>query len=234
MPPPLTNPTRGNADLNVAVLYSGWLNVSTPESGATAFRHLIAPWRADVLVAATYKDGECSSEACLSRVLAGLGPLRAVRLDRMLSIAALRRLVSTWPMWSELMERYHYSGIFHSKGMSGIHWAAPVVGDNKLSVLRQIHDYSRVYALLQATEGSRGRRYARVIHSRLEFHWLAAHPPPRMLAPAVDLIWVPSGESYAGVNDRHAVMGREVRRATELAGPCNVPLSLRASLTEAA
>ena len=47
---------------------------------------------------------------------------------------------------------------------------------------------------------------ARVIFSRLEFRWLAPHPPLALLEPEV--LWVPSGQNVNGVNDRHAVMHR--------------------------
>ena len=50
-------------------------------------------------------------------------------------------------------------------------------------------------------------RYRRIVFSRLEFRWLAPHPPLPLLDPQV--LWVPSGQNVNGVNDRHAVMHRD-------------------------
>ena len=194
---------------DVAVCYSGWLNVSLPQGGATAHAALIAPWSADVLVAATHKNNECSTVVCLRRVLAGLGPLRAARVDRMLDRDELLRLMESAPIWRTLTTRF----VNASASEPGVHWASPLLGNPKLSVLRQLHDYNRVHALLRQHEQARGRSYTRIIHSRLEFLFLAPHPPPRLLPSPPRMLWVPSGESYSGVNDRHAVMGRSVVRA---------------------
>ena len=50
-------------------------------------------------------------------------------------------------------------------------------------------------------------RYSRVIVTRLDFNWLAPHPPLDMLSSTCT--YVPGGEDYGGINDRHAVMNRE-------------------------
>ena len=96
---------------------------------------------------------------------------------------------------------------------------APVLGNPNSSVMRELHDYARVFALMHRHEdemggpagGRGGRRYDRVVFSRLEFAWLAAHPP--LSALAADTLWVPSGQLVTGTNDRHAVMGRAMARA---------------------
>lgn len=192
---------------DAAVLFSGWLNVSVPEAGATARAALISPWRADVLVAATYLPHECSTDRCVRERLVGLGPLSAVRIDPMLTVAQLNGLVVRSPHWRSIALRFRRNATY-----LGVHWSSPLLGDPRLSVLRELHDYSRAHALLVHHEATArgGRRYARIIHSRMEYRWLAPHPPPRLLQLSEKLIWVPSGEAYSGVNDRHAVMARSV------------------------
>jgi len=75
--------------------------------------------------------------------------------------------------------------------------------------LWQLHGLNRLWHLLVAHEQSahRGRRYARVVVSRLDYVWLGAHPPLALLMPA-ECAWVPKAENYGGVSDRHAVLSR--------------------------
>lgn len=84
---------------------------------------------------------------------------------------------------------------------------APVVGPTNFNTLWQLHGLHRANVLLTRAEAVRGGRYARVIVSRLDYVWLAAHPPLSQLAPA-DCAWVPAAEDYGGLNDRHAVLSR--------------------------
>ena len=42
--------------------------------------------------------------------------------------------------------------------------------------------------------------------TRLEFEWLADHPPLEMLDP--NFVWVPTGEDNTGLNDRHWIANR--------------------------
>ena len=50
-------------------------------------------------------------------------------------------------------------------------------------------------------------RYDRFVLTRSDFVWLSPHPPLDILDP--DLIWVPEGENYGGLNDRHLVASRQ-------------------------
>ena len=43
--------------------------------------------------------------------------------------------------------------------------------------------------------------------TRLEFEWLAHHPPLHLLDPSH--LWVPTGEDNTGVNDRHWLANRK-------------------------
>lgn len=94
----------------------------------------------------------------------------------------------------------------------GVNVWAPVLGNGNLSVLRELHDYSRALALMQSHErlSRRGIAYTRVVFSRLEYEWLADHPPLSLLPLGDDgqSMWLPSGGVSSGVNDRHALMSR--------------------------
>ena len=71
----------------------------------------------------------------------------------------------------------------------------------------QLHGLDRVHQLLVAEEQRRGQLYVRVVVSRLDHVWLAAHPPLSLLTATC--AWVPRAEDYGGLNDRHAVLSRE-------------------------
>jgi hypothetical protein len=49
-------------------------------------------------------------------------------------------------------------------------------------------------------------RYDRFVISRSDFVWLCPHPPLSILDR--NAIWVPDGEDYSGLNDRHLVVSR--------------------------
>ena len=49
-------------------------------------------------------------------------------------------------------------------------------------------------------------RYDRFVITRSDFVWLCPHPPLSVLDR--NAIWVPNGEHYGGINDRHAVVSR--------------------------
>ena len=66
---------------------------------------------------------------------------------------------------------------------------------------------SKRHDALSAHERAAGRRYAHVVHSRVEYMWLHPHPPLELLAPPH--VWIPAGEDYGGgLNDRHALLPR--------------------------
>ena len=50
-------------------------------------------------------------------------------------------------------------------------------------------------------------RYDRFVITRSDFIWLCPHPPVSILDR--DSIWVPDGENWDGLNDRHLVVSRE-------------------------
>src|SRR5262249_28128423 len=50
-------------------------------------------------------------------------------------------------------------------------------------------------------------RYDRFVITRSDFVWLCPHPPLHVLSPRE--IWLPNGEYYGGLPDRHFVVSRE-------------------------
>ncbi len=50
-------------------------------------------------------------------------------------------------------------------------------------------------------------RYDRFVLTRSDFVWTTHHPPMSALDPQA--IWIPDGEGYMGLTDRHAVLSRE-------------------------
>lgn len=204
---------------DVAVCFAGWLNVNIPDNGASARANLVDALAADAFLAATYKpprwperpfQPDChlrrrraasavSHEAqCLLNRIEGLKPFAGFRIDRMLTRKQLLRRVQAQPHWDNISQEFDYK-----KTIYGITMWAPVLGSERLSVLREQHDLSRVMDLLEANERARGARYRRVVWSRLEYDWLAPHPPLRVLDEG--WVWTPPDSS---MSDRHAVLDR--------------------------
>ena len=208
-----------SANASIAVLYSGWLSVHVPEQGLDARHNLVDILGADVFVAGTYLPSErqeCQRQRaargnlesaiyrCLFRRLKGLRPFARARADPMLTTSELHRRVARSPHWKLV------SGRFDPRAtMDGVNVFAPVLGNGNLSVLRELHDYHRALRLVEAHEAQRrgARRYARLVFSRLEFEWLAPHPPIELFEPA-SAVWLPSGGVSGGLNDRHALLSR--------------------------
>ena len=177
-----------NGSSSVAVLFSGWLGVSVPKRGATARQHLIEVLAADVFVAGTWQSTDFSAEpncamtptarrACYLRRLQALLPLTALRIDRQLSIEELQHRVSRAPIWPWLKKHFNENA---SQLLQGVSIWAPVLGNRKLSVLRELHDYSRALTLVEEHERSRGRPYAPKAPTvpALSLHSTrAVHPP---------------------------------------------------------
>ena len=83
---------------------------------------------------------------------------------------------------------------------------APAIGSERLHILHQLHGHRQCLRLIQQRESETGDRYDRVVWSRLEETWLLPHPPLSSLDRAC--AWIPFGEDYRGLNDRHALLPR--------------------------
>ena len=91
---------------------------------------------------------------------------------------------------------------------NGNSYMAPVFGSPQLHVMHEIRAQSRLLRMLLENEAKRGSMYSAVVWSRLDFFWLRPHPHLHLLSSCP--LWVPLAEDSGGLNDRHALMSREV------------------------
>lgn len=190
------------ATVTVAVGFCGYLNLGIPQRGATARTNVIQPLQADVLVAGTYKTSDCGGGPgyhCLWAKLSGLGPLAGRSLSRKLADDEIRTALLRTPHFATVARAFRMDHTFH-----GITNWTPILGSSKAHMIHQIRDYALLLDLIRRTEGERGAFYERIIFSRLEFAWLAPHPPLSLLSPS--MLWIPYGSPR--MNDRHVVMNR--------------------------
>lgn len=73
------------------------------------------------------------------------------------------------------------------------------------------YSWHRSLELLRRQEARRGRRYALLVQTRFDFVWGRPHPVAAEFPG--EFLWVPEGNDWGGVNDRHAVMHRSVADA---------------------
>ena len=208
-PPPLSATHAPGAA--IAVCFAGWLGVRIPGAGSSARTHLIDPLAADVMVAGTFGPTDChvtsgvrawADDACLLARLRGLQPITRYALRPMLTLAELRTYAHGAPAFAAIEARFNATETYN-----GVNMFAPVLGNPRVSVMRELGDLANVLQLLKEHEESRGSRYSRLVYSRLEFEWHLPHPPVELLSP--DRLWIMSGQKIAGVNDRHAVVSRD-------------------------
>lgn len=163
------------------------------------------------MVAGTFGPTDChvtsgvrawADDACLLARLRGLQPITRYALRPMLTLAELRTYAHGAPAFAAIEARFNATETYN-----GVNMFAPVLGNPRVSVMRELADLANVLQLLKEHEESRGSRYSRLVYSRLEFEWHLPHPPVELLSP--DRLWIMSGQNIAGVNDRHAVVSRD-------------------------
>ena len=147
----------------------------------------------------------------------------------------IRDLLEALPHWGRVLEAF--SGGRHScvrdpnwtpnrshspydcanlQRIQGATIFSPVLG-HFLRVQRFL-GLARCLRLIERQESQRGERYVHIVHSRLEMVWLTPHPRVAELsdpthpecARAVEVLWVPKGSDFYGLNDRHAMMSRSI------------------------
>ena len=225
------------ATQRVAICISGRHKVDVADSGRNILQNLVEPLNASIILALTRREGDkCDSiESCgVQQQLAALWPrVHRVALEPQPTTAELVQAMERLPHWPRVLASLGN----RSRGKSTVPgggcvrnptWTpasagspyscqkikdrgngvfAPVLGNPQLHVLHQLHAQSRCLDVLAMHEREAGVVFARVVHTRIEYRWLHPHPPLAALEPA-DLVWVPLGEDYGGVSDRHAVVSR--------------------------
>ena len=216
----------------VVTFFTGWYKSDVAERGRPLRSQLIDALGSDVaLVLSHFAMDECATvedwRACVRVRFSGLEPLSFVASERMRTVVELTAMlealaiwpavlgqISTWctrnATWSPSSSPPNVSP-YVCKGARNSA-LSPVLGDGpranqRTSVLLELVSQQRCLAALRQMESDRGVPYETVIFSRLEFTWLKPHPPLELLQPRA-CIWIPLGEDYVGLNDRHAVMER--------------------------
>ena len=229
-----TRPDRASSETRVAVLFDAWVGSTPSDGGASVFAHLVQPLNADVFLALSHdaRDG-CTTQRRKCDAAALLPALRGrivrAALDRASTSEELGAILAALPHWAAIVAAHSAPGArvrcdavpfsltFNCSGVhQGNHFLAPVLGNgdlrHPLHNLHQLRGMARALALLAEHEAATGAAYARVVRSRLDLRWLAAHPPLSLL-PATS-VWIPLGEDYyGGLNDRHAVLSRAAATA---------------------
>jgi hypothetical protein len=85
-------------------------------------------------------------------------------------------------------------------------WQGGIKTEDSLSSASSISLFCRWLLLNGLQKNNVLDRYDRFIITRSDFLWLCPHPPLSVLDR--DKIWVPRGEDYGGLNDRHLVASR--------------------------
>ena len=97
--------------------------------------------------------------------------------------------------------------------LAGVAWdQGHLAGRNEIATIRNaaalLFSLFARWLLLRHLQGENILdRYDRFVITRSDFVWLCPHPPLSILDR--DSIWVPDGENWDGLNDRHLVVSRE-------------------------
>ena len=135
----------------------------------------------------------------------------------MLTHAELRRAAKAAPGFAAVAATFQVSETYH-----GLNVFAPVLGNGNASVMRELHDYARVHALMcrhEEAEAAAGRggggprwsavRARRLLSARICVARSTSAAQRARRLDALGAIW--SGNR--GTNDRHAVMNRSMAPA---------------------
>jgi len=88
------------------------------------------------------------------------------------------------------------------------YWGAPMAAESGGS-LWVYYEQSILLRIMEAAEHQRAKPYLRVVYTRSDYSWLSTHPPLSLMQFEPTTVYIPWGADNYGMNDRHAVMGRE-------------------------
>jgi hypothetical protein len=86
-------------------------------------------------------------------------------------------------------------------------WLGGIKGHDQHPGSAGILIYFRWLLLERLRSSGALEHYDRFVITRSDFVWLSAHPSLEVLTP--DYIWMPDGENYGGLTDRHVVLARD-------------------------
>lgn len=201
----------------VAACFGGSLSFAIAGNGESVRRGVIVPLQPDVFIAGTLNGStsDANWEARGQRALASiaaLGPFTSQSIIPQPTTAYLREAIERSGFLA------HYQRQLSKNGEGRLNPAdadprlwlptmlSPAMGNPGAHTLREFHYQSRCLGLIEAHEESRGRKYGRVLFTRLEFEWLHPHPPLSLLDE--QLTWIQAGEDNGGITDRHWLSNR--------------------------
>ncbi len=88
------------------------------------------------------------------------------------------------------------------------HWLGGIKGANRQGGAAAINIFLRWHLLQNLRRDGALDHYDRIVMTRSDFRWLSPHPPLDILDPGS--LWVPDGEHYGGIVDRHLVFTPDV------------------------
>lgn len=208
----------------VAVCMGGWLGLRIPRKGQNIVDRVLRVLSSEVFVAGTVRVRSQETNASMrSRALAALDTIEAMRpyfarvhVRTMPSIAELRNditasgnLALLAEMSSASGQRAWLGGAAKTDKRTFLPMVtSPVFGNPAGNTLQELHYQDRCMRMVKDHEGEmrRGVLYEWVMFTRLEFTWLANHPPLSLLDHRY--MWIPTGEDNGGINDRHWIAHR--------------------------
>ena len=123
----------------------------------------------------------------------------------------------TCPEYHDYAKAFDFAQEFEKKENSPINswreilatkdqWLGGILGADRHPGSGAILIFYRWFLLHNLVKQNVLNEYDRFIITRSDFVWLCPHPPLRYLDPAY--IWIPDGQYYGGITDRHAVLTR--------------------------
>jgi len=213
------------ARARVAVVFGAWFKGAF--NGENIRDRVLLPLDGEVHLALTYRDDDkCDSVAsCGLRERYRVLQPRQLDLERQPTALELTATLESMPHWPKIFAAYRGSCVRHvdknnktafygcnlrTMKESGNTFMAPVLGKPGLHVLHELRAQSRLLRMISSFEEAHGFRYAAVVWSRLDMFWLHDHPPMDVLNVSTCSLWSPYCEDYGGIQDRHALMSRDV------------------------
>lgn len=176
------SPVGGSSDAEVAVCLTGSLRYAGQQQTGMEDRLLKAlglPF--DIFVYGTTTNTQVQQELANSTIASYIRHARFQSTEQ--SQASLAELPSVFDL---------------DKDLKVAHAGARTLAER--------YEIRQCLELVKNAEAARKRSYRFLMRTRTDLNWLANHPPVHLLDELH--CWIPEGEDYGGINDRHALCGR--------------------------